>query len=170
MIFKMGPTVINVRTLTIMEFIVNTNWVDNDLEKKMMGSPDISLLFIFLLCFAGANDLNCWHRASAHSTRAPESNNILFYYRDENSQLLKSASSKWIILLVFLCVDWNLPSFGEVYNFLHNSWTPPSSWIRAMPSRPRCSMSSRSVLRDKPYCAGRPSIVAICYVWVFVCK
>lgn len=59
-----------------------------------------------------------------------------------------------------------LPSFGDVYSFLQISWIPPCSWMRRIPSRPRCSMSSRSVLRVMPYCAGLPSIVAICYEYI----
>lgn len=58
------------------------------------------------------------------------------------------------------------PSLGDVYSFLHTSWTPPSSFSLAMPSRPRCSMSSRNCFSVTPYWAGRPSIVAIAYVRV----
>lgn len=55
----------------------------------------------------------------------------------------------------------NIPSLGEVYNFLHISWTPPRALILLTPSRPRCSISSRSCLSETPYWAGRPSTVAI---------
>ena len=64
----------------------------------------------------------------------------------------------------------SLPSLGDVYNFLHNSWIPPYSFSFAIASRPRSSINSRRCFRDIPYWAGRPSTIFAIFYLLCTCS